>query len=109
MRLVESLRSSLSKNAVITLHDLSNKVKKNLDTELDSIFSKLLKKTLDANSFISEEVRRALVSVCSNCNETRVVTLLHNAHSSRAIPVKITIINVLESITFLPKVYEREL
>ena len=68
MRLVESLRSSLSKNAVITLHDLSNKVKKMLDSDLDSIFSKLLKKSLDANSFISEEVRRAMISVCSNCN-----------------------------------------
>lgn len=54
MRLAESLRSSLSKNAVITLNEMSNKMKRVLDTELDLVFSKLIKKTLDANSFISE-------------------------------------------------------
>lgn len=109
MRLVESLRSNLSKNAVIALHDLSNQVKKMLDTELDSIFTKLLKKTLDTNSFISEEVRRALISICSNCNENRVVSLLINSHTSRAVPIKISIASVLENIAFLPKFFEREL
>ncbi len=68
MKLVESLRSNLSKNAVITLNEMSNKVKRMLDPELDSIFAKLIKKTLDANSFISEEVRKSLISICSNCN-----------------------------------------
>jgi hypothetical protein len=32
MKLVESLRSNLSKNAVITLYDLSNKLTKMLDS-----------------------------------------------------------------------------
>lgn len=68
MRLVENLRSSLSKNAVMTLNELALKVKKALDSELDLIFNKLIKKSLDANSFISEEVKKVLVTVCSNCN-----------------------------------------
>ena len=38
-----------------------------------------------------------------------MVSLLVNSHSSRAVPVKISIANVLESITFLPKFYEKEL
>ena len=54
MRLVENLRSSLSKNAVLTLNELALKVKKGLDSELDLIFNKLIKKSLDTNSFISE-------------------------------------------------------
>jgi hypothetical protein len=53
MKHVESLRSSLSKNAVITINELSNVLKRNLDAELDTIFNKLVRKTLDANSFIS--------------------------------------------------------
>ncbi len=65
---MESLRSSLSKNAVLTLNEMSNKLRRVLDTELDMIFNKLIKKTLDANSFISEEVKKALVSICSNSN-----------------------------------------
>lgn len=109
MKLVESLRSNLSKNAVITLNEISNKLKKMLDPELDSIFAKLIKKTLDTNSFISEEVKKSLASVCSNCNEGRVVTLLTNSHTSRAIPIKLAILNVLEAIAFLPKFYEKEL
>ena len=78
-----------------------------LDPELDSIFAKLIKKTLDTNSFISEEVRKTLISVCSNCNESRVVTLLINSHTSRAIPIKLAIVNVLENIVFLPKTFEK--
>lgn len=81
---------------------MSNKLTKMLDSELDSMFSKLLKKTLDANSFISEEVRRALISICSNCNENRVVSLLINSHTSRAVPIKVSIVNVIEAIVFLP-------
>lgn len=54
MKHVESLRSSLSKNAVITINELSNVLKRNLDAELDTIFNKLVRKTLDTNSFISE-------------------------------------------------------
>lgn len=78
-----------------------------LDTDLDTLFSKLLKKTLDTNSFISEEVRKTLNSVCSNCNESRVVTLLTNSHTSRAVPIKIAIINVIENVVFLPKFFEK--
>ena len=39
---------------------MSNKLKRVLDTQLDMIFNKLIKKTLDTNSFISEEVKKAL-------------------------------------------------
>jgi hypothetical protein len=43
-------------------------MKKAFDSSFDLVFSKLIKKALDANSFISEEVKKALVSLCSNCN-----------------------------------------
>ena len=78
-----------------------------IDPELDAIFTKLIKKTLDTNSFISEEVRKTLISICSNCNENRVITLLINSHTSRAIPIKLAIVNILENIAFLPKVFEK--
>lgn len=68
MKLSESLRSTLSKTAVVVINELAFKVKKQLDSEFDLIFSKLIKKSLDTNSFISEEVKKALISICSNCN-----------------------------------------
>lgn len=95
MRLAESLRSTLSKNALVVLNELSGKVRKQLDSEFDLIFSKLIKKSLDTNSFISEEVKRALITICSNCNEGKVLTMLTNSHISRAIPIKTAIANIL--------------
>jgi hypothetical protein len=95
----------LSKNAVVTLNELALKVKKGLDSELDLIFNKLIKKSLDANSFISEEVKKVLVTVCSSCNESKVVSLLTASHTTRAIPIKQVITHILENITFLPKIY----
>ena len=54
MRLSESLRSTLSKSALVVVNELSIKLKRQLDTEFDLIFSKLIKKSLDTNTFISE-------------------------------------------------------
>lgn len=107
MRLTESLRSTLSKNGVVMINEMYTQLKRQLDCDFDLIFSKLIKKTLDTNSFISEEVKKALLAVCSNASDTKVVTLLTNTHISRAIPVKTAIVNILEGITFLPKFYER--
>jgi hypothetical protein len=109
MRLAESLRSTLSKNALVVVNELSLRLKKQLDPEFDLIFSKLIKKSLDASSFISEEVKRALLTVCSNSNEAKVMNNLNASRVSRAIPIKNAIMNILEEITFLPKFYEREL
>lgn len=53
LKLVESLRSSLAKNAMITLSEMCESLKKEMDPYLESIFLKLFKKGCDANSFIS--------------------------------------------------------
>lgn len=66
-----------------------------IDSELDGIFSRLMRKTLDANSFISEEVKKTLIAVSTNCSEGKVISLLYNYHSSRAIPIKVNILSVL--------------
>ena len=105
MRLTQSLRSTLSKNGVVMINQLYTQLKRQLDSDLDLIFSKLIKKTLDTNSFISQEVKKALLAVCSNAHDVKVVNLLTNTHISRAIPVKTAIVNILEGVTFLPKFY----
>jgi len=53
-KMSESLRSTLSKNAVILLNELVTTMKRAFDSSFDLVFSKLIKKALDANSFISE-------------------------------------------------------
>lgn len=76
-----------------------------LDSELELIFAKLIKKCLDSSSFILEEVKRALLSICSNCNEGRVIALLVNAHTTKANPIKIVLLYILEKIVFRPKIF----
>lgn len=73
------------------------------------IFNKLMRKTLDTNSFISEEVKKALISISCNSNENKVVTLLFSLHTSRSIPIKQNILYIIEAIIRIPKVYEREM
>ena len=61
----ENLRSCLSKNAIITLIELCEKLKKGgLDNECDIIITKLLKKGTDSNTFISEEVKNSIILIC---------------------------------------------
>ena len=95
MKLTESLRSTLSKNAVMVVSEMYTQLKRQLDCDLELIFSKLIKKTLDTNSFISEEVKKALLAVCSHGSDVKVMALLHNTHISRAIPVKTAIVGIL--------------
>lgn len=44
-----------------------------------------------------------------NCNESKVMNSINTSHTSRAIPIKIAIVNILEGITFVPRFFEREL
>ena len=34
---------------------------------------------------------------------------LHNSHTSRAIPIKVAVVTILEGITFTPRFYDKEL
>jgi len=49
---------------MITITEMGNSLKRHLDPVVDIIIAKLMKKGMDANSFISEEVRKAFISIC---------------------------------------------
>jgi hypothetical protein len=98
IRHVESLRSNVSKNALITLTEIACSFKKQLDIESDNLMIKLLKKGNDANIFISEEVKRALISVCQNCSDTKIVPSLLTLSNQKSIPAKVNICLCLEAI-----------
>jgi hypothetical protein len=58
---VENLRSSLSKNAILTIMDCFIGLGKNIDMEINSILPSLLKRSADtSNNFLSEVSDRAL-------------------------------------------------
>ena len=45
----------------------------------------------------------------SNSNESKVVTLLHNFHTSRSLPIKQNIVYIIETVIQISKFYEKEL
>ena len=75
-KLSDSLRSSLSKIALITLRDMFTFLKRCMEPYLDPIVKILLKRGRDTNYFISEEAESALLSMTVNCSDGKVLASL---------------------------------
>jgi hypothetical protein len=77
IKIAESIRSSLSKIALMTLTDMIGSLKRCLEPYLESLLKILLKKAaLDTNSFIIEEADRGLVFLCTYCQDSKVLRAL---------------------------------
>lgn len=68
-KLADSLRSNISKNALLVINNLFTYLKSNIINNLDIIIPVLMKKASDNNSFLSLEAESALILMCQNCNE----------------------------------------
>ncbi len=61
---------------MITIYEMLESVPKQLfDSETDSFFSVLMKKSVDSNIFISEEAEKTLFCLCRVVNEAKIVPL----------------------------------
>jgi hypothetical protein len=77
LALSDSLRSSLSKNALILIGEMATAFgAKKLDPMVASMLPLLLKKAADTNAFISEEASKSLALVCDNCNPVKTIPAL---------------------------------
>jgi CLASP N terminal len=76
VKLADSLRSSLSKISMITINDMFTYLKRCMEPDLDNLVKILLKKGTDTNSFISEESENALISMCTHCMDSKVLSVL---------------------------------
>ena len=65
--LADSLRSSLSKNALLTISDMFVNLKRCMESSLDRIIKILLKKGSDTNAFISEEAEKGIIAMVTHC------------------------------------------
>ena len=98
IRQVESLRSTVSKNALLAFKDLSNTLKKNLDSELDHILSATMKKATDTNIFLSKAAEDVLVTISQNSNESKIINAISSLSMSRAPSAKVKIQTCLETL-----------
>lgn len=89
LKWADSLRSSLSKNALIVVGELCASIPKQIDPELESVLNSVLRKSADTNVFISEQADKSLASICRYCNESRVINLLFSSvNSTRSSQIK---------------------
>ncbi|CAK68513.1 unnamed protein product (macronuclear) [Paramecium tetraurelia] len=95
---IENLRSGVSKNALISLQELSDIYKKDLDCVLDQALQKLIKKAIDLNTFISEEVRKSTISLLQNCSEQKSISLITQVYQSKSIAIKVNICYALNNL-----------
>uniref|UniRef100_A0A8C0LDG0 TOG array regulator of axonemal microtubules protein 1 n=1 Tax=Canis lupus dingo TaxID=286419 RepID=A0A8C0LDG0_CANLU len=75
---VKNLRSGVSRAAVVCLSDLFTYLKKSMDQELDTTVKVLLHKAGESNTFIREDVDKALRAMVSNVTPARAVVSLIN-------------------------------
>ncbi|KAL8168580.1 UNVERIFIED_CONTAM: hypothetical protein K2H54_004659, partial [Gekko kuhli] len=79
---VKNLRSVVSRAAVICLGDLFGHLKKSMDQELDSTVKVLLHKAGESNTFIREDVDKALRAMGSSVTPARALASLINGGQS---------------------------
>lgn len=80
---VENLRSGIAKVALMTVAEMSETKERLLDSELEGLYTKLLKKSGDSSSFITEEVGRAVYQLSHNCSESKVIALVQQYMTSK--------------------------
>ena len=76
VKLSNSLRSSLSKIALMTIGDMFQSLKRCMETYLDPLVKILLKRGSDTSAFISEEAETALLTMTMTCSDSKVLTCL---------------------------------
>jgi hypothetical protein len=101
LKLIDSLRSSLSKNALLVFADLFTYCKRALEPDLEYIVPLLLRKSTESGSFLGPHAADVLKKMCENCLESRVTGVLINsvAGGMRIAPqVKLKAINCLHVV-----------
>uniref|UniRef100_A0A8C3W711 TOG array regulator of axonemal microtubules protein 1 n=1 Tax=Catagonus wagneri TaxID=51154 RepID=A0A8C3W711_9CETA len=79
---VKNLRSGVSRAAVVCLSDLFTYLKKSMDQELDNTVKVLLHKSGESNTFIREDVDKALRAMITSVTPARAVVSLINGGQS---------------------------
>lgn len=76
LRLIESQKTNLSKNALLVLNDLYASVGEAMDDSLEVALPTLLRKGTEPGSFLGPHVVGVLKRACENCGEAKVVGVL---------------------------------
>jgi hypothetical protein len=93
--LVESLRSSLAKNALRCMGELFAALGKRMDQYLDAFLPVVLKRGADTNVFISDEAEATLREVCQHASETKALAPVLAAAANRQPKIRVQAVSCL--------------
>eukprot|EP00943_MAST-04B_sp_MAST-4B-sp1_P006833 g6833.t1 len=80
----KNLRSSVAKNALLCLNDMIDGLGPQMDPELDTIVSQLLKRASESGTgFLGDEANRCLRSMCMSCSESKALSSLLNCADNK--------------------------
>ena len=88
LKLAESLRSQLSKTALVTIQECFQSLRRKLDSEIDHCALVLFKKAADTNLFIAEAAKRTVEAMPLLANESTVIQALISNCDSRAASIR---------------------
>jgi hypothetical protein len=86
--IADSLRSSLAKNALITLEEMFAIKGKQMESQLEKIGPLLLKKSGDTNVFISAQGQNTLKAMVNHSSESKVLNSVAPYFSSKNAGIK---------------------
>jgi len=93
--LVESLRSSLAKNALRCMGELFAALGKKMDQCLDAFLPVVLKRAADTNVFISEEAGATLREICWHAGDAKALAPALAAATNRQPKIRIQAVSCL--------------
>ena len=98
MKNIDSLRSSLAKNAMITMMEMLLSLKKILDSEVENLLTRLVKKSMDTKNIISEEVKKCTAALCLNCSDNKILPTLLAFKDTKSAPCKASMAYCFEAM-----------
>lgn len=95
-----SMNSIVCKHSILTLLDLAETLKGNLNIALDPIISLILKKNIDLNVFIGEELSKLTRSIVTHCDGNKIIWVISSilGQSGQLPPFKGIIAKILDLI-----------
>jgi len=73
LKLADSLRSAVSRIALMTLSDMFVQLKRVMEPMLMPTVKILIKKSSDTNQFIADEADKCMSNIVTNCQEGKVL------------------------------------
>ncbi|CAI2372608.1 unnamed protein product [Moneuplotes crassus] len=95
---VESLRSSIAKNALIAFKDVIEVLKKRLDNDLDYIMPAVMKKAAEKNTFLAKVATDLLISAAKSCSEHKVMSALGSLTFKKSPTIRVRMLIVLKTV-----------